>query len=105
MTKLEAVRSLREYDHCFLSPEGVKEIGEPFGIFATTRMKDNRSEFKGLTLNNAKEGDVAEGLPAHTLAEMICHKLGVEYPEMFGIGSQLRVCCDAAERYLLSVQS
>jgi len=102
MKQLEAIKELREYDHCFLSPDGVREIGKPFDVFETTIAKDTRSEFKGLTLNDAKEGDVAEGLPAHTLAELICKKLGVEYPAMYGIGSQLQVCCDVAERFLLS---
>lgn len=102
MTKLEAVRQLRECDHCFLSPEGVKELGEPFGVYRTVVARDNRSEFKGLTLNRPgdKEGSIAEGLPAHTLAILICEKLGIEYPTFHGIGSQLRGCCEAIERSL-----
>ena len=102
MKQLEAIRELREHDHCFLSPKGVKKLGEPFGVYQTVVAQDNRSDFKGLTLNDAKEGDSAEGLSAHTLAEMIADKLGVEYPPQHGIGSQLRVCCDAVEKYLLA---
>ena len=101
MTKLEAVRELREYDHCFLSPEGVRELGDPFGVYRIIVARDNRSEFKGLTLNRAKEGDTADGLPAHTLAISICEKLGIEYPKFYGIGSQLRGCCEAIEAHLL----
>lgn len=101
MTKLEAVKELAEYDHCFLSPEGIKELGKPFGVYQTVTATDNRSEFKGLNLgDNSKEGDTAEGLPAHSLAILICKKEGVEYPYMHGIGSQLRVCCDILIKHL-----
>ena len=101
MTKLEAIRQLRECDHCFLSPEGVRELGKPFGVFETITAKDNRSDFKGLNLGEGnKEGDTAEGLPAHSLAIMICKKLGVNFPYQHGIGSQLRVCCKAVTEHL-----
>ena len=100
MTKLEAIKELRNYDHCLLSPEGVKELGAPFGIYETVTVKDNRSDFKGLTLRDAKEGETAEGLPAHELAKRICDKSGIAYIPQYGIGSQLRVCCDAMEKHL-----
>jgi hypothetical protein len=101
MTQQEAILELAEYDHCFLSPEGVRELGKPFGVFKTIIAKDNRSDFKGLNLGEGnKEGDSAEGLPAHTLAIMICKKLGVDFPYQHGIGSQLRVCCKVVTRYL-----
>lgn len=103
MTQQEAIKELVEYDHCFLSPEGVKELGEPFGVYHTIVAKDNRSDFKGLNLGvNNKEGDATEGLPAHTLAMMIADKLGVSYPYMHGIGSQLRVCCKVILEHLNS---
>jgi len=101
MNQIEAIRELQEYDHCFLSPKGVKKLGEPFGVYQTVIARDNRSEFKGLNLGkDNKEGDTAEGLPAHILAELICKKLGVDYPSMHGIGSQLRACCEAVEKQL-----
>ena len=96
-TKLKAINELLEHDHAFLSPEGVKNIGEPLGIYQTRKVKDTRSQFKGLDCSTSgyKEGDVVEGLDAHILAMMICKKEGVEYQDYFGIGSQLRECCRA----------
>ena len=100
MDQLQAIKELKKHDHCFLSPEGVEKIGEPFGVYQIIEAKDNRSDFKGLTLNNKEEGDMAKGLSSHTLAKMICEKLGIDYPQQHGIGSQLRVCCEAVEKHL-----
>jgi len=101
MTKREAIEELIKLDHCFLSPKGVKEIGKPFGIYHTVKIKDNRSEFKGLNAGaNHKEGDEIEGLDANELAEMICKKEGVDYLDKFGRGSQLRACCKALLEHL-----
>ena len=103
MTKLEAINELEKLDHCFLSPEGVKEIGKPFGFYKTRKVKDNRSEFKGLNAGpDYKEGDIVEGLDASELAELICEKEGVEYPFMHGRGSRLRACCKAMRNHLKS---
>ena len=101
MTKLEAVNDLANYDHCFLNPEGVKQIGKPFGVYKTVIREDTRSQFKGLNLGEGyKEGDSAEGLDAHILAELLCEKEGLEYPRFFGIGSQLRGCIEVLRKHL-----
>jgi len=101
MTKLEAINELIKLDHCFLFPKGVKEIGKPFGVYKTVKMKDNRSEFKGLNAGpKFKEGDIVEGLDASVLAKLICEKEGVEYPFMYGRGSALRACCQAMRQHL-----
>ena len=94
LTKKQAIEELQQLDHAFLTPEAVREIGEPFGVYETITAVDNRSGFKGLNLGpDNKEGDEAEGLAAHDLARLICKKENIPYPFMHGIGSQLRVCC------------
>ena len=109
MTKIEAIKELKGYDHCFLTEEGAEEICKPFGLKPLLYLaKDNRSQFKGLKLNGINpttgvefvEGDKAKGQDAHRLACYIADKLGVEYQEMFGIGSQLRSACEAIEKSL-----
>lgn len=94
MTKLEAVKHLAEFDHQLLSPQGIKDIGEPFNYYRTEKYTDTRSEFKGLTLSGEhKEGDVVDGLEAHIIAMDLCKLENVDYRDMFGVGSQLRECC------------
>ena len=101
LTKKQAIKELVKLDHCFLSPEGIKEIGKPFGVYHTIKIKDNRSEFKGLNAGpDYKEGDLVEGLESNVLAEMICKEEGVKYPFMYGRGSQLRVCCKTLLEHL-----
>ena len=101
LTKKQAIEKLAKCDHCFLSPEGVKEIGKPFGVYHTVKVRDNRSEFKGLNAGpDFKEGDEVEGLDAAILAELICDKEGVKYPFMHGRGSKLRACCEALLKHL-----
>lgn len=100
-TKKQAVEKLIKLDHAFLFPEGVKELGEPFGVYKVIKVKDNRSEFKGLNLGpDHKEGDEVEGLDAMELAKLICKKEGVSYIHQHGRGSQLRVCCEALLKHL-----
>jgi hypothetical protein len=103
MTKIEAVKLLSEYDHCFIAPEGVRKIVEPFDLpNPCYEATDTRSAFKGLTLNDAKEGDSASGCAAHILAMRLCELEGVEYRSMHGVGSQLRSCCSALISHLES---
>jgi hypothetical protein len=109
MNKSEALKYLSESDHCFLNAERTKEIGRAFGVKVSTyKAVDNRSEFKGLTLNGInpdtklpyKEGDTREGQDAHRLAMQICKGLELDYQDMFGIGSQLRACCESIAEWL-----
>ena len=101
LTKKEAVKELIKLDHCFLSPEGVKELGKPFGVYEIVEVKDTRSQFKGLNAGlDYKEGDWVKGLDATALAKMICDKEGVKYIQQYGRGSQLRVCCEALLKHL-----
>mgnify|MGYP001573982963 CR=1 FL=1 len=101
LTKIQAIDELEKYDHAFLTPEAVRELGEPFGVYHTITATDNRNDFKGLNLGqDNKEGDQAEGLPAHDLARLICKRENVPYAFMNGIGSQLRVCCKAMREHL-----
>ena len=109
MTKAEALKYLSDSDHCFLKPETVKEIGKAFGVKVSTyEATDNRSEFKGLTLNGInpktklpfKEGDTREGQDAHQLAMQICKGLDLDYQDMFGVGSQLRACCESIANWM-----
>lgn len=104
-----AVDRLEQYDHCFLKPETVREITEPFGFEGELyKAKDCRSELKGLTLNGInpktgkefQEGEYAEGQDAHKVAIQICNHLKLNYPDFFGIGSQLRGCCEVIRKYL-----
>ncbi|QGH73351.1 MAG: hypothetical protein [Siphoviridae sp. cttb18] len=108
MNKQEAVSELRKHDHAFLTQEGAERIAEPFGFKPVmSKHYDTRSQFKGLTLwgknpitgKEFKEGDYAMGIEAHKLAMQLCKHVGVEYQDMFGIGSQLRACCDALTDY------
>ncbi len=101
LSKIDAVNELVQYDHVFLTPEGVRQLGEPFGVYHTYMETDTRSRFKGLNLGDKyKEGDQAEGCAAHILAMKICQKEGVRYEPKFGIGSQLRECCRALLEHL-----
>jgi len=99
-TKLQAIKELQKLDHAFLSPEGVKKIGEPFGVYETYKLKNEPKKFKGLNCPEYKDGEMVEGLDAHCLAILICEKEDVEYLSMFGIGSQLSVCCEAMIKHL-----
>lgn len=84
-------------------------MSKPFGFTPVmSKHFDTRSEFKGLTLNGInpvtgkefKEGDYAMGIEAHRLAMQLCRHLGLSFDDKFGIGSQLRVCCDSLEKSL-----
>ncbi len=98
-TKLEALRVLEECDHLFLSKEGVLEITKPFGFSGRTyTAKANPEEFKGLTLPDGLTS--MEGQDAHKVAMQICDHLKLKYPEMYGMGSQLRACCHAIWQFL-----
>jgi hypothetical protein len=98
--QLQAVHDLRNYDHAFLTAEGVAKFAKAFGLegkIKPYREKANPSDPKGLMFHNGASEGV--GMDAQILAMSICEHLGVKYPEMFGRGSQLRACCDALEQH------
>lgn len=95
----KVIRELYEYDHAFLTKEGAAHFTEPFGFTAHTYVeRANPGDFKGLTLNDGAES--AEGIAAHKLALQIASHLGVSVPDMFGIGSQLRIACSKILEHL-----
>ena len=109
LKQLEAIKELVKFDHSFLKPETAKRLTEPFGFKVRLyRARDNRSEFKGLTLTGInpetgkefKEGETAQGQDAHQVAEQIAEHLKLEWSEMFGIGSELRECCRVVREHL-----
>lgn len=94
-----AVQNLREYDHCFISPEGAKKLSAPFGHQPICYVeKATPNEPKGLTLDDG--ASEAEGIAAEHLAADICRHLKVKFEYKFGRGSQLRACCDALDRWV-----
>jgi len=102
MTKLEAIKELVKYDHCFLSPKAVREFTQPFGFEGTTYLgTDTRSQHKGLNLGKGhKEGDKVRGQDADIIACEIARHLKLDYRPMFGRGSALRECCRVVEEHL-----
>lgn len=95
------VDELRGYDHAFLTVEGADYFSKPFGFKARTYVaRANPNDPKELTL--ASGADSAEGIAADILAMQICDHVRVEYYRGLGRGSQLRVCCDALQRWLKS---
>lgn len=100
---LDAVKELIQYDHAFMTPEFVKAYCKPFGFDPKEflyKEQDRRSEFKGLYVPSAKEGDWVEGADASVIAERTCQKLGVKYTPMYGRGSALRECCSRLIEHL-----
>lgn len=100
LEQLELIRTLRrDYDHAFLSREGVLHFTRQFGFEARTRVHTaNPDEPKGLTL--ADSADEADGLAADEIAFKICQHLKLDAPPMMGRGFRLRACCDVIERHL-----
>ena len=103
---LKAIKELREHDHGFLKGDYAVKLAKSFGYTPSlvTLEADEPGTFKGLTLydddgNALPAGTKREGIEAHGLAEQICQHLKVPYQQFFGIGSQLRGCCDALEKH------
>jgi len=97
--QVKAIMELYEYDHAFLTPQAVEHFTKPFGFKGSTYIaKANPQDFKGLTLENGMKK--AEGQDAHKLALQIANHLGVEVPDMYGIGSQLRIACTKILEFL-----
>ena len=101
LTKLQAVQHLAELDHAFLTPEGAKELAAPFGIVPGLYYESvDHHNPKGLRIPGKEHGDRVEGIAAHRLAEELCKAEGLPTPDMYGIGSQLRACCERIKRHL-----
>ncbi len=97
----KVIRELYEYDHAFLTPEGAAHFAEPFGFKPHLYVeKANPQDFKGLTLRDGLTE--AEGVEASKLALQIASHLGVTVPDMYGIGSQLRIACARILEHLVS---
>jgi hypothetical protein len=95
---LEWVHKLREYDHHFLSPQGVKMFATAFGVkLRPYRAFANPQDPKGLTLNNGEKSAV--GMDAADMAKSICEQLKVPYQFKMGRGFQLQTCCNALEQH------
>jgi hypothetical protein len=102
-SKKEAIDFLAGCDHGFLGVEKANEITEPFGFKAKTYLaKANPQDFKGLSLWNEKGEPISEaqGQDAHKIAMQICEKLGLQYMEFFGVGSQLAHCIEVIRKTL-----
>lgn len=101
--KQELINKLAAYHHDILSPKGVLEFCDAFGV-PTPRMisyKDSRSEFKGVTLAgpNTEEGDEAVGYGGTELAEHICGCFNLVYRSCMGRGFQMQACCDSLSKF------
>lgn len=90
--QVKVIKELYEYDHAFLTPEGAAHFTEPFGFTAHLSVVEaNPQDMKGLTLHNGAKR--AKGIEASKLALQIAQIVGVSVPDMYGIGSQLRIAC------------
>lgn len=97
MNKVDALVTLHQADHAIFKDDETQELFKAFGItsVATPSIKDTRSEFKGAYIPWSKgEGTYAKAADAAWVAETICSKLGIEYRDYFGRGSQLRECAN-----------
>ena len=103
MTKVEALEILTGADHGFFSAEGVKKIGDAFGVKLSTYLaKADPQDFKGLSLydKKGKPVDKMVGQNAEIVAMELCNKIGLSYQEFYGKGSQLQHCCQVLDRWL-----
>lgn len=93
LRQIERVKELSEYDHCFLSPEGVNHFTEPFGfkgvVYEAT--DTSKTDPKGLKLDNGLPA--ALGQDADYVAVEIAKHLGLTPPPLFGRGARLREAC------------
>jgi hypothetical protein len=96
--KLEAVKDLRDYDHCFLNEKGVAKFAKAFGVkLRATYHKADPSNPKGLRFSDGAKGGI--GMDAATMAELICDQLGVQYEHKLGRGFRLQSACNALEAH------
>lgn len=101
--QVKTVMKLYEYDHAFISKEGVEYFTKPFGFVGTTYIaKANLQDFKGLSLFDKDGNPISEmeGQDASIVATEIAKQVGVKFQPMHGRGSQLRVACSAILEHL-----
>jgi hypothetical protein len=102
MSRLEAIRELAKHDHGILSPEEAQKLADPFGV---TVRPVTFEVGEGRVVAGRPSGRW-QGVGAHILAHQTARSLGLKegdaYADVRGIGSQLRVACEAVERYLES---
>lgn len=95
MNKLEAIKKLKTFDHGILKTEAAQELATLFGL-------EVRAQTFTVGEDRVADGpsNDFEGIAAHVLAEQIANSLSAEYLPMFGIGSRLRIACEATEKAL-----
>ena len=94
-SKDEALKQLSTVDgHEILDGKFARAVGKAFGVeIEVGSMRDTRSQFKGATIDGAKEGEVADDLiGAMELSTQLCRKLDVDYGDRYGRGSQFDAC-------------
>jgi hypothetical protein len=100
--RLAAITLLADYDHCFITENGVRKICTPFGYRAECHPGHSDAgpnNPKGLTMAPGKEGTL--GRDATDLAEELCRKFNLKYRnDFFGRGRQLHECCRALREYV-----
>jgi hypothetical protein len=104
--QLDALASLVECDHGYLTPQGVRDFCAPFGIDPATvmqRQQNAPSAFKGLDCPGVPDGEPVEGCDAADLAEIIAATLIPGWHSiMQGRGSRLRWACQAAREAVIA---
>lgn len=99
--QIDAIKRLREYDHCFINADGVKCFTEPFGFEGSTYVAHNT-----LSPNNPKglllDAGLSElrGQDAAVVAEEIAKRVCGWQPWQQGRGSRLRSACEAVLKHL-----
>lgn len=98
--KITRIKELLDYDHGFISPEGVRYFSEPFGLKGRTyTAKDTRQNPKGLTLSGP--AGHADGQDADALALQIARHLGLSPPIwQTGRGFRLRTFVQCVVEHL-----
>jgi hypothetical protein len=94
---MSAVKKLRSHDHDILKVEAARRIAASFGLKEVPIRTFEVGQDKVWTLYGKQR---ARGVDAAELAEDIASFLRLQYPSMLGVGSRLRVACDAIENYL-----
>jgi hypothetical protein len=98
--KIALITRLRDdYDHGFLTPDGVAHFTQPFGFTGHTHLFiADPTALKGLSLANG--APAAQGQDAAIVAEEIAVHLGLSPPGFGGRGWRLRHICNAIIAHL-----